>query len=343
MSNISQVHKVIFENQKVKNPELKVELKNFFNRFPDFEKYITNAGTDIMVRNYVGVIGTKNYKIEILPKIWRKSQDEIINFNHLRDNFFILFSYAFFRPPFFEPYLKLLEKKKIDNLRDFTLMLFSNTLFDETRKGIYKNYVKEHATSKYLKGKLEVRKHIIRPNKSLFDVETHNFNGDNKLNQIFEWSLEEFLKTSNDVRLRKQLLQMSGIFKSEYVKSLKYNDLTYSFNRINDRFEIPYNYACILLENKTAVSGGNKKEMMFLYDMNKIYEKFLFNFIYRNKLQIFGTNKVKLEYDKGHRNMLLDPLTNKKRFMTKPDIRLKLGHLTLILDAKNKENDKPIN
>lgn len=340
MSKYSQSPETIYENQKVSNPDIEKELRDFLGKLPDTWQFIKIEKNNVRVKNYVGVIGSKNYNIEVLPKIWRNSQNQDLNYETSRTNFFILFSYALFKPPFFEPYLKLLKKKKIANLRDFTLMLFSNSLFDELKNGVYRSYVKESTTSKYLRGKLEVRKHIARPNKAIFDLQTYNFSADNKLNQMFEWSLEEFVRASHNSGLREQMLQMSGILKSEYVRSTNLKNLDYSFNRISDRFEIPYNYVRTLLENGAVVTGGNKKEMMFLYDMNEIYEKFLFNFINKNKSKIFGTNGIKAVYNKGRKNMIIEPSTNKAIFMTKPDIMLNISHkLKLILDAKNKENE----
>lgn len=337
----AQNYGVIYENHRIGNSELRKELNSFLTKMPGSEKFIKRDGTDIRVRNYVGVIGSNGYEIEVLPKIWkRKGRSEELNLEESRKNFFNLFCYALFEPPFFEPYVRLLDAKTTNGLKDFIIMLFSYALYDRLRRGIYRNYVKEQVTSRYLKGKLLIKKYAGRANKSLFDVSTHSFQGNNKLNQIFEYGLEQFVKVSRDDRLRERMFQMSSVLKSESVKGVKHNDLNIQFNRINDRFEIPYNYARTLLENKTIGVAGKKKEMMFLYDMNRIYEQFLYNFIKRNKEYIFETKNVKVHYQQPRRNLVIDPISSRTFYTTIPDIKVELNDLTLIVDAKNKTNEQ---
>ena len=117
---------------------------------------------------------------------------------------------------------------------------------------------------------------LVEPDKSKFTVLQTNLSMNNKLNQIFSYASHTFNDSSLGHLSRKLLSQISFIFDSEYVEPKVHPGLRFSFNRLNERYEVPYNYA-LLFKKSSPISGKEVKlkTNMFLFNMNELFEKFL--------------------------------------------------------------------
>ncbi len=338
----------IFENKDVKDETAKKELSWIVQKFPSMKDFININGSHLKVKNYVGVLQTKNSEIDILPKIWiDEGKNDEENFKIAKKNFLNLFSYAVFEPKFFEPYRYLLEERKITDIREFIVLLFAFSLNDNLNKGLYRTYVKRRYESNYLRGKLLLKECISKFDKSKLIMQQYNLDANNKLNQILSYASYYFNRGQLSYDVKEKLLQISGMFDSESIERVNHKNLSIGFNRMNERFEIPYNYASVLLKGSSistgGKNGGNKKEMMFLYNMDNLFEKFLYNFIKRNKEVIFKNfncySSLNINYNESKRNFIFDPKNNRYKYETRPDIKIKCGSINIIIDAKNKSRD----
>jgi len=194
-----------------------------------------------------------------------------------------------------------LKKNKINSLKEFILLLYAYSLLDALGKGIYRTYVRRKVVSNFIRGKLLLLDTIRKIDKSKFVMEQFNLDANNKLNQILSYCSFYYSKGELSSDVKEKLLQILYIFDSAYVNRVYHKDLRITFNRLNERFEIPYNYALLLLKGENIYSDSenktSQKMMMFLYDMNLLLERFLYNFISRNKEKIFDFKDINCKSD----------------------------------------------
>ena len=109
----------------------------------------------------------------------------------------------------------------------------------------------------------------------------------------------------------------------------------FHFNRLNERFQLPYNYADLIINGNVFSHNKGRKYYSFLYDMNKLFEQFIANLIKRNSSTIFGLDfPIKnIQVQKESKNFLYkgDEATRK----TILDILVELpSHKKIIIDTK---------
>lgn len=338
----------LFEGEKIEDKDAKEEIKGILKKIPDLTRFfkIEDPDTNIKVENYVGFLQVNNIEIDILPKIWKDNKSSIKNIEIARKNFIYIFSYAVLEPKFLSPYRYFLKENRINSLKEFILLLYAYSLLDALKKGICRTYVRRKVESNFLRGKLLLLDTIRKIDKSKFVMEQFNLDANNKLNQILSYCSFYCSKGISSVDVKEKLLQILYIFNSAYVDKVYHKDLRVTFNRLNERFEIPYNYALLLLKGEKIYSDlENKtpqKMLMFLYDMNLLLERFLYNFISRNKKKIFDFEDINcksnliIEYQQKKKNFIYPPGENKALLFTIPDIKIICDGITIIIDAKNK-------
>ncbi|MGC9123579.1 MAG: McrC family protein [Thermoplasmata archaeon] len=262
-------------------------LKNL-PKVENLENYVTISKEYLKFKHYAGLLFTKDTIIEILPKIWGDEKKDI---EKSRNNFILFFSYAFLKPEYFEKEAKwITEKKKYWNLLEFLIYFYSETLKREIEKGLYKKYFRIEDENKYLKGKINLKKQINKIDKSKFDISFFNYDANNTLNNFFGYCTELFLMRTKENENKRNLFLISYILQNEINRPYKYQFKDEIFNRLNERFEFSYDIAKLILNKKEPSIGiktSSPKTMMYLFDMNKIFEKFIFNFLNRNKEKIF--------------------------------------------------------
>ncbi|AAT42612.1 hypothetical protein PTO0027 [Picrophilus oshimae DSM 9789] len=113
---------------------------------------------------------------------------------------------------------------------------------------------------------------------------------------------------------------------------------TVSFNRLNERFEIPYNYAEMIMKNMRLDIGNDKRTMMMLFDMNMIFQNFFTIFIIRNRRKIFQGKTVRIIPQYSRRNFIFSDSHALR--ITKPDLYIEVEDINkkniFILDMKYK-------
>ena len=109
----------------------------------------------------------------------------------------------------------------------------------------------------------------------------------------------------------------------------------FHFNRLNERFQLPYNYADLIVNGNVFSHNKGRKYYSFLYDMNKLFEQFIANLIKRNFSTIFrsGLPRKNIMIQEPKRNFLYKD--GEPTVFTIPDIFIELSSDDrIIIDTK---------
>ncbi|MGC9193629.1 MAG: McrC family protein [Thermoplasmata archaeon] len=334
----------IYEYEKSYEKDIIKDISELMSGSHNYEKFVKISNDSIEFKHFVGLLQTKNYEINILPKVLRRKD---INNNErgqideeTKKILMEMFLYAFLGPDLFKKQTKIKTLKPDTNLFELLINFFSTTLEMELNQGIYRNYNRKEIENKYLNGRINLRKQISKINKTKFDVTIFKFSSNNNLNRFFLYATSKFLNLTRNKENRNSLQSILSLLIYEDLTIFNVNSLI-SFNRLNKRFEIPYNYANIILEGLVYIGGENKSSMMYLFDMNKIFEMFFFNLINNKKKEIFGTeDNISIRAQNQEKNFIYED-DNPKKY-TRPDIIIDIDKnnenkkLKIIIDTKYK-------
>lgn len=283
-------------------------------------------GDFLQAQNYVGIIQTKSgNSLEILPKI--HDNDNGSNKEAVENSKRIL--------------LRMLKTLKdhpfkninIANLKSLNLPLleiFISMFLDEVSKlvkiGIKSDYVELEDNLKFLKGKLkiseQIRKNIVH--KERFYVCYQEFSIDRAENRLIKSTLE-FLyrrsKSSKNQRLIREYLFIFDEISSSSDINADFSRL--KLNRQTKHYEQALLWSNIFLQNKSfSPYRGNDVAFALLFDMNRLFESYVGNFIKKKLPDAILQHRGKY-------------LTDKPRgFALKPDIFLRYKNQNYIADTK---------
>ena len=283
-------------------------------------------GDFLQAQNYVGIIQAKNGdSLEILPKI--HDNDNSNNEEAVENSKKILLTM-----------LKTLKSHpfkniNIANLKSLNLPLleiFISMFLDEVSKlikiGIKSDYVELKDNLNFLKGKLkiseQIRKNIVH--KERFYVCYQEFSIDRAENRLIKSTLEFLYKRSKSSRNQRLIREYLFIF-DEISSS---SDINADFSRLKLNRQTKYYeqallWSKIFLQNKSfSPYRGSDVAFALLFDMNKLLESYVGNFI-KKKLP-----DAILQHSQKH--LIEKP----KGFMLKPDIFLRHQKRNYIADTK---------
>lgn len=271
-------------------------------------------GDFLQAQNYVGIIQTKSGdSLEILPKI--HDNDNSSNEEAVENSKKILLTM-----------LKTLKSHpfkniNIANLKSLNLPLleiFISMFLDEVSKlikiGIKSDYVELEDNLKFLKGKLkiseQIRKNIVH--KERFYVCYQEFSTDRAENRLIKSALEFLYRRSKSSRNQRLIREYLFIF-DEISSS---SDINADFSRLKlnrqtKHYEQALLWSKIFLQNKSfSPYKGNEIAFALLFDMNKLFESYVGNFIKKKRAD------VSLQHSEKH--LVEEP----KGFRLRPDIFL---------------------
>ena len=272
----------VFEHQTLKVDETSNFKISHFNALEKYgyktkEKYFSIGNKRIKFNNYVGVIQAKNLTIEILPKADNKEDDQLTK-DKWHDALILMLKEC-----------KLIKLNSVSNaklkLKSASILdLYYDIFLSETeiifKHGLRKSYRTIHENINKVKGKILFTNHIRKNafHKEKFFVEHKIFDADNKLNQILLKALV-ILKNiahnpTHNIRINKLLLNLEGI--SEKNITEKWFD-NLKFDRNTERYRQAINLAkLIILKYSPDLKGGNENVLAIMFDMNILYENYVF-------------------------------------------------------------------
>lgn len=325
---------LVTEYHRITDGQLLKELTNLYLKDEKMAKFLAVQNSVAYFKHYVGTVQTEHFAVSILPKIWAK--DERIQENNMR-NLLRMLLYTYLPPSLFDPEMLISPRYERNDLFELLILLYSITLEKELNQGMYRRYVSREEESRYLKGKLNLAKQLNRLDKSVFDITDFRFSADNEMNRYFAYATSLFSTFTQDFRNLDLLTSIELLFQSEAILNHTL-PMNINFNRLNDRFQIPYNYANLIIKHMRPEPGNDKHAMMMLFDMNTVFQEFLVKFVKKNQSAIFPDCEVKIDSQHKRKNFIFEH-SYALRF-TIPDLWIEVKKenvkKTFIIDMKYK-------
>jgi 5-methylcytosine-specific restriction enzyme subunit McrC len=275
----------VFEFQKLKIGQNGFNSDHFkalvqFNENND-NKYFTPVYQGILFNSYVGVIQIGGLTIEILPKA-----DNSNNKSLWRDVLLHM--------------LKECRYLQVDNVSETNLKRRYNSILDVyfeiylkeleylIKRGFIKKYKRKQSNQSALKGKLifsqNIQKNLVHKEK--FFCEHQVYNKNHLIHQVLLQGLMviEDLKNSNlSDRINKLMFEFEDVDKIK-VTSNHFEKII--VNRKTQPYLKAINIAKMLILNYSPnISSGNENMLTLLFDMNKLWEEYIYRILQKNKPQ----------------------------------------------------------
>lgn len=250
----------------------------------------------VKTTQYVGFVKVGKLTIQVIPKIFGDSQTDDLHF------LLQLLSYTK-RLKIKEHGLASLGKLQGDFF-EVLIYLFAKNLREVLRKDFKKEYVSFEQNTSFLKGKLLMKEHI-RINQfddTRFFCRYDEFTENNLMNQIFKY-VSKLLMRISDSGHNKKLLEDIIIYLCDVddvcIASCDLDRVR--FTRLNSQYEPLFNLCRLILQNMSIeFSAASKIEtFVFMFDMNRLFEEFVAEFIRKHKSQILVNNTHQIEIVKN--------------------------------------------
>ena len=302
------------------------ELESFVLKNSDYVQFLKIGQNKfhkfIQAQNYVGIIQTKDgTTIEILPKIQNVDEDQA-------KEILIRMLKTLKKSPFKNFNMAHLKASKMPLLEIF-ISMFLEELSKLIQKGIKSDYITKEENLKFLKGKLLIGEQIKRNtiHKERFFVEYQEFLSDRVENRLIKTTLEYLYKKSksnkNQQRIREFLFVFDEIKSSHDIKT-DFSKVKLS-RQMKDYEQVLLWCKTFLLENSFSPYKGNDVAFALLFDMNLLFESYVYDYLKR----CGGFDNITAQ-DKTHHLAYLDG--KEKKFQLKPDIVINKGEI--IADTK---------
>jgi len=207
------------------------------------------------------------------------------------------------------------------NFLKIFIKFFSDTLFEELKKGVNKTYISKEENLKVLKGKYIIKENFTNFYHQNIYCQYDEFSMNNELNQFFFYVIKIFkryLNTPNHFRCE-------SIFDEVEYCHMDINRIKIKFDRLNYRFKKSFDIALLILKSlSTQVNNSKNQSFSFLFDMSEVFERFIGN-LYKKidsstKLQnVKYYGNLKLKPDIVTNSMIID--TKYKLVKNKDDLK----------------------
>lgn len=300
---------------------------------------------ELQAAQHVGAVRLGGRMIRILPKIHRAGGASAeAHYEEATHNLLHLLAYAGQLPVREHEVAPLLRHG--DDWFEILTRLFASHLLEEWQRGAYRNYQVVEAESTVLKGKWRVGEQLRRPHRGhLFAVAFDEFTADNPLNRVFRLVVERLWRLTRDGANRRMLGDLRQWMEDVELRPgmTAAEAAGVALTRLNRRFEPLLNLALLFLEGGALrMSAGDTPAFAFTFDMNRLFESFLVNFIRRHREEILPPELASCELlpqSKGAA-LYLARSGGRRVFMLKPDLAFRRGgEFPLLVDAKYKRLD----
>ncbi|MCP9769434.1 restriction endonuclease [Lacihabitans sp. LS3-19] len=326
-------HITIFEHQAIRLDQEIGGVKFDANKLKALQRYYGEKGVPyfslihngIRFNNFVGVIQVGNTIIEVLPKadnIFTEKEEKAQWHKILID---MLFEVGFFNVQ--SPSNSSL-KLKPNAILDLYFELFIKEIEYLLHLGLVKKYRKKEGNISALKGSIQFAKHIQQnlTHQERCYVSHTSYDVEHKLHQILYKAIKLLKQINTNAGLQSRIGALLLHFPA--MPDIKVNEATFNtltLNRKTQSYKKAINIAkLLLLQFHPDVSQGRNDVLAIMFDMNKLWERFVFKSLSKNK-----SLSVKPQISK-HFWVSSDGDLSKMR----PDIIIEMGKETFVVDTK---------
>ena len=297
-------------------------------------------GPAVQATQYVGVVRLGRDTIQVLPKIYKHSDNAA---SEATRNLLHLLAVAA-DIPIREQALTPLLRRDADWFEILT-RLFASHLSDVWRMNIVRGYVpREDDASPFLRGKWRLATQLRWPEqRHLFAVTYDEFTPDNPLNRVLRFVIERLWGLTHDGENRRLLATLRSEMEAvTLLPVVSAADAAPSLlTRLHPDYRPLLTLARLFLDSGSLqLSGGDRESFAFVFDMNRLFESFVFAFLRRHRSSILPPAYAEcalLPQSSGTaRHLAMHG--GKPVFRLKPDlaIRAEDGTFPLLLDTKYK-------
>jgi 5-methylcytosine-specific restriction enzyme subunit McrC len=240
----------------------------------------------IQVQQWVGIVQIPGLQIEILPKVdTRPSESRTTEpdpWCEVRGNLLYMLDVSGDVPVRTRDMARLATRRA--PLNETLGALFANALLGEILRGCERNYITFEENLRRFKGRLLVGKQLLKnaAHRERFYCRFDEFSGDTVLNRIFKAAsrilLDATQTPATQDKLRHCLLVLDEV--SDVTVSPAHFDRV-TFSRQNERFEDLFHFCRMIIgERAPAVQAGAARSFSLLFDMNKVFERFIAAFLH---------------------------------------------------------------
>ena len=304
----------------------------------DGQEIFTWYANHVQARQWVGVIQLPGLLIEILPKVdtlvTTDSQFyEKAKTHEARKNLLYMLAIAGEVPVRSRDLAKLTSRKA--PLSETLISTLATRLLAEILKGTDRSYVYKKDNMRCFKGRLIINRHLLKNtgHRERFYCLYDELSEDTPLNQLFKSvcrTLLDVTKTpATQDRLRNCLLIFDEV--SDNPNPQRSIDRVV-LNRQNERFDDLYNFCRLVLSRHApTVSVGREKSFSLLFDMNKVFERFIAAFIQKQIMPDLPGYRLFPQAKRNRRHLLQSP-AGKGVLRLEPDILIRSpkGHFQVI-------------
>ncbi len=351
----------LFEHQRITYADLGWGPDSIY---PDLLERLNDASSDVIIHvgrksikaaQYVGILRVGDLSIQILPKIDFDPEGDAESLagsmprrraeNSAMHNLLHMLAYAE-GIELREKAVAGLQAQRSDWFELLT-RFFALELHSQFAQGVYRAYVRQEDSLPVMRGKwLLARQLSRRPHiGNNFELAFDEFTVDTRLNQVFRFVVERLLTLTNDPTNQRLLHAIRAwLIDVRLVGNLPAAALDeVPFDRLNDRFRVAFNYARMFLAGtSTILQSGRTQAFAFVFDMNRLFERFVARFILRFRDRISSSHKPQPRItvqSKGTLIHLLQRDIDGKEFVRlQPDLLFSQGdgRHQLIVDTKYK-------
>jgi 5-methylcytosine-specific restriction enzyme subunit McrC len=289
---------------------------------------------------WVGVVQVPGVQIEILPKIdalagaAAKPDTEEAQYE-ARRNLLYMLSVSGDVPVRSRDVARLAIRQA--PLSETLSAIFADRLRQELLRGLERAYLQHEVNLRCFKGKLLVARQALHnsAHRERFYCRFDEFSDDTLMNRIFRASCRVLLEVTRtpatqDV-LRQCLLLLDFVSDTEIQEA---DFARIALNRQNERFEDVLRFCRLLLAGRTpTIQAGGTRTFSLLFDMNKVFERFVAAFLRRYVAQRFAS--VQVLPHAGHQKRHLMESNGAGVLRLEPDILVEgPGDHRLVMDTK---------
>jgi len=298
---------------------------------------------ELRAAQHVGVFRLGNRTIQVLPKIYQADgmTDRQQQARQATRNLLHMLQIAG-DVPIREQGLASLLWRDMDWFEILTRM-FAVHLQEEWRRGASRGYVLVEDDLPALKGKWRIADQIRRPGRDhLLAVAYDEFTADIPLNRVFRFVVERLWGATRDGNNRQLLGELrQWLDEVTLLPALNAGDASLTLlTRLNRRLEPLLNLARLFLNGGAMqMTAGDLSSFAFVFDMNRVFEGFVVNFLRRHRLEILPPDRWDCDLLPQARgaSRFLARSEGKSVFRLKPDLAFRNGQaFPLLIDAKYK-------
>ena len=296
----------------------------------------------IKTGRYVGTIQTKDGQIiEVLPKIYNKSGQQAEDQNLCRKVFLNMLKH------FTDAKARSFQSASLDTKKNFPILeVYISNYIDAVEQlvlgGVKKNYSIVEENQVFLKGKLDITKHITKniANKARFAIKYNKYIENIPHNRLIVSTLYKLMKTSNNTTNRGRIVNLLALLSDIPQSQNVEGDLRIasSNNRLFSSYDLLIKWSSQFLLNRgfTTFSGDCVNQSL-LFQAEKLFEDFI-AYLFRKHAPTYNVHKQNKKY------FLVDKHNEKGMFRLIPDIVVEtdensINYECIIIDTKWKAID----